>query len=213
MSFNTTKVNNKTPGPTGNVVLEISDHSDVSGPFSADDTLIYDANTSTWQAQAVPSAVGVAEYALFGQGESDDYSNSGFSLGVNNTWGFYDSSPINTISNYVSFNKVTGTDWLESITLEAGKYEVFAQTSAEFSATGALGVRVHDSSTNDIYSNLAVTGGDFSSAGAGPTCVMGALVISSQTTLYFKTIIASNLATSQGNTPSEQGVVLIRKVA
>jgi hypothetical protein len=58
-----------------------------------------------------------------GHGETQTYPDTSFTNG--NKLEFYDSNPINTI-NGASFNKRAGTNWIQSITLPAGKYELRA---------------------------------------------------------------------------------------
>jgi hypothetical protein len=107
---------------------------------------------------------------------------------------------------------VGATDWIESITLPAGQYTIFSQHHAAFAASGYLAVRWYDGATpvsgrGMIGENLSLYGGSASNS-------MGWLNLASSTTISCKIDLESNVdtITNQGNTPSEFGYVLIRKV-
>lgn len=209
MSYNINTVNGQKPNPSGNIELPFDALSDV-GAVSDGQTLIYDDATQTWSGVDVPVG-GDADFALFGQGETNDYSNSGFGTSVGDTWGFYDSSPTNYISSSVTFNKVTGTHWLESITLSAGTYEFFIQSHATFSASGYIGLVLVDSSSTQLH-QIHLSGGAFPSTYGHPAATAVTLTFASQETVKVRLNNVANVSATQGNLPSQRGVILVRKV-
>jgi hypothetical protein len=207
MSFNELKVAKAEPDVTGNIELTLDDLNDV-GDVLYGQSMVYDASTSQWVGASL-SFDDVTDLALFGQGESDDYANSGFSLSAGQVWGFYDSSPVNYIESSVTFNKVSGTHWLESISLLKGTYHIFAQTHLELSASGYLEVALFEGSTQ--ASKSAVVGTSLSSTDSSPATIDCILTVDTFTTVTFNVVDVLNASASQGNTPAERGVILIRR--
>jgi len=207
MSHNTLKINDKRPDANGAVSLALTELAGVGGTFSEGDLLTYNATAQEWQ----PGTAGGGPFAIFGRGESDDYINCGFATTGTNKWGFYDTAP--TTCTGVTFNYVTGTSWLTSITLGVGKWIFQIQAAALFSATGYLGINVLDN-TGAIISTTGVIGDDLSVYGGGPSLAQGAVNVASGTkTLTIRISQRSNVASAatQGNTPAEGGWILIQK--
>lgn len=208
MSHNTLKINDKRPDANGAVTLALDELAGVGGTFSEGNLLTYNATAQEWQ----PGAPGVwgAPFAIFGRGESDNYINCGFATTGTNKWGFYDTAP--AICSGVTFNYVTGTSWLTSITLGVGNWIFQVQAAAAFSATGYLGINVLDGST--IISSTGVIGDDLSLYGGASTLAQGAINVASGTkTITIKISQSSNVASAaaQGNTPAQGGWILIQK--
>lgn len=208
MSHLTTKVATIAPNVSGAVDIKLNDFSNV-GSFSDTQALVYDSASQTWSGAVVPTAK--ERVAVFGRGESQDYALSGLAVSSGATVGFYDTSPINNIPTLVTFNKQTGTDWLESVTLQAGKYEIFAQSSFIFSALGYVAYRWVNAS-NAWYSNLGVIG-ETTTYGGSTTYATGFLSISAETTFFVKIYAATNASTTQGAWPSVRGMISIRELS
>ena len=208
MSHLTTKIATKAPNVSGAVDVKLNDFGNV-GAFSDGQTLVYDSALQTWSGAPIPSPK--ERVAVFGRGESQDYALSGLSVSSGATVGFYDTSPINNIPTLVTFNKQTGTDWLESVTLQAGKYELFAQSSFTFSAAGYVAYRWVNAS-NAWYSNLGVIG-ETTTYGGSTTYATGFLSISAETTFFVRIYAANNASTSQGVWPSVRGMISIRELS
>jgi len=207
MSHNSIKINNKTPNADGSLSLAIDELSDVTGPFSDGSLLTYNASAQEWQS----GSAGGAPFAIFGRGESDVYTNCGFPTTGTNKWGFYDTAP--TTCSGVTFNYVSGTSWLTSITLGVGKWIFQVQAAAAFSATGYLGINVLDGS-GTIISTTGAIGDNLTFYGGGGSLAQGAIDITSGTqTLTIRISQSSNVASAatQGNTPAEGGWILIQK--
>lgn len=149
MTHNVFKVGNISPDTNGALSLTSSDLSDL-GTFADGDLLIYNATSQQWVGGTDPS--GGANSATFGRGEEDDYLNCGFSFSVGSTIGIYDTAPRNNISAYVTFNKVAGTNWLETISLEEGLYTLYASVGVVFSASGMISYRFRDLDGNILSS-------------------------------------------------------------
>ena len=86
---------------------------------------------------------------------------------------FYDSNPVNTITG-ASVSKVSGTHWIESITLPAGKYYVMGQWICKFSSSGSWAGGLY-SVTEDVERSPRVIYGDQSGWGQQ----LGSTVLSS----------------------------------
>lgn len=230
MSHNEQKIGNSSPNREGVVTPSISDLSDTNiNSLSSNQVLKYNSSTSSWENSVSSSTV---EYIWAGQGESNDYSNTGNTGSISNgdPWYVYDSNPINNISNS-SITKVTNTHWIDYITLPEGVYVVDSQFFAEWSASGFLRVCLQKStgtspewSSNDLY-RLSAVGyvGETLSFYAVSNIVTGQFEITSSDVTNNRnkvrlTIVSkSNLkdydgSTSQGNTPSEYNYIHLRKV-
>lgn len=207
MSHNSLKVSGKEPAANGDITLVVADLSDVQGTPTSGQSLQWDG--SSW----VPVTIGVAavySYALYGRGESNDYSNYGVTPSAGNTWGFYDSSPHNSISSSVTFN--TSSGWLTSISLAAGKYVLTAGTGCVFSATGYLALTLKNTGSATYYGATASIGANVATYGAASGVVHATIDTGSSITIGVYITAVSGLSATQGNTPSEQGFLLVQKV-
>jgi hypothetical protein len=209
MSFNVNRYGEKLPNASGEMTISLDDLDGVS-PAQVGETLQYDAVSDTWSGAEVGTGIPGLNFALFGQGQSDNYTNSTFSMSVGETLSFYDSSPINHLSSHVTFNYVGSTYWLESITLAAGKYDFFAQTDVVFSSSGYFGVRLKDS-TGAFRSELALIG-DVQTTYGHPTAIMCNVTATEQITVSFAITNAVGVSSNQATTPSQHGVILIRSL-
>lgn len=209
MSHNIVTINGTEPNVQGGITLPIDALSDV-GAISDGQTIVYDSVTQTWLGVDVPTG-GDADFALFGRGESNDYANSGFGITVGETWGFYDSAPVNYIGSVITFNKVAGTHWLESITLNAGTYEFFVQSHAAFSASGYIGLVLVDSSDTPLH-QIHLSGGAFPSTYGHTAVSVVTLTFAAQETVRVRLNNVASVSATQGNIPSERGVIMVRRV-
>ena len=219
MSHNKVKIGTAEPDIGGNIAPSLSDLSNVSisSPQSGH-SLVY--NGSSWETGAIS---GSTSYIFIWEGASDDYSNTGNSgnISVGNKWYLYDSSPQNTISGS-TINKVSGTHWVETVTLPAGTYVFEAQFNCVLSATGGLTLALYTSTGSRLSANAFI--GD-SLASSTPSSTISAsveitstMVSNNQNLIQLQVITASNVAgytgsPSQGNTPSEFNLLYIRKVS
>lgn len=211
MSYNIAKINGKYPDNSGNITISVGDlegiGSVVSGQF-----LKYNESLGIWDGIDEPTGVSSGfDFALFGQGESNDYSNNGFGLSIGDTWGFYDSNPENNIAESVTFNYVTGTSWLENITFQPGTYEIFVQCEASFSANGYVGVSLYDELDNAI-SIFNLSGAAHPSTYGHVSTLNTTHTFTETKTIRTRLTLALNLAAAQGTVPSTRGVIFIRKV-
>lgn len=212
LSHNTIKVGNKKPDVNGDITLELTDISDISGTASTDQFLKYDG--TNWTPASASSASSV-EFIFIGHGESNVYSNSPHGTGAFTNASdlyVYDTSPTNTITGATI---TSSSNWVSSITLPAGNYIVSGQTLLEFSSSGYAAYAFHDSS-NNVLTQVGVIGtsrgGDYGGAG---DLAYSIIELSSQTTIKLRLRGQSGLdtGTNQGNTPSEHGIIIIEKLS
>ena len=210
MSFNVNTVNTVEPTKDGNIPLDVPKALGSTDTYSPSDTLVFNGTSSEWNASALSSS-DVTELAMFGQGHANDYANSGLSLAVGNTLGFYDPSPYNTfVTGAITFNKIAGTDWLESITLATGAYEVYIQADVNYSALGYIGFHLVDESDTPLH-QIALSGAALPSTYGHPTAVSHVIEIASPTTVRVRLNNVLNVATSQGNAVSERCFMIFRR--
>ncbi len=216
MSHNKIKVGGQSPNTSGEISVALNNLSNVTaGSPSDDDVLKY--SSGAWINSPASGLSGTVNFIHVGSGESNAYSNSGLTtIAANGEFRIYDSSPTNTITG-ASFTKVGATDWIESITLPAGEYQIIAQVRVEFSASGYFTYRmVSDptSSKTDI-TPYAVIGenADTYAQGVSQT-LQGYVNLGSQTDIGFNVHAVSNVDTvaNQGNTVSEFSYLFIEKL-
>lgn len=213
MSHNTLRVGSSAPNAQSVISPQLTDLSNVvvSSP-QANDLLAYDPSTQTWSnlAYTPPSPANTAPLILIGRGEQDDYANSGYTTAVGQRVCFYDSAPINTITG-ATLNVTTGTSWVHSVTLPAGKYTITAQTYPVFSSSGVFAYRAQAGAA--VYSSLAAVGASLASYGGSASCVLGQVESLVQITIYLNIVASSGVAASQGTEMSQNGVLFIRRVS
>ena len=209
MSHNTVNVSNKKPDVNGNISVELSDLSNVSGTASTNQFLKYDGTNWT------PTDGSSIGYIFIGHGESNAYSNSPHGSG-----GFastsdlyvYDTSPVNTISGAT----ITSTNnWVSSITLPAGNYLVSGQILLKFSSSGYAVFSFHNSSNTRLSQSGVIGTNRITYHGAGDLAY-SIIELSSQTTIKLKLEATGgtiDTGSNQGNTPSEHGLIIIEKLS
>lgn len=177
MSHNKLTVSNKSPDSSGNISLSsvnIEDLSNVAiNSLSSNQILKY--NGSSWANNS--PAGGSSDILAIGRGESDQYSNTGLSGSYVHDQAdyvyFYDTNPVNTITG-ASVSKVSGTHWIESISLPSGKYYIMGQWICKFSSSGSTSGFIYSTTANKERTSRVVLGDD---TGWGQQC--GSTVISS----------------------------------
>lgn len=218
MSHNKLKIGTAVPNANGELTVGLNDLSDVSAASPAtDDLLQYNSSTGEWSNAVVAGAS--AGYIWIG-GKANDYSNSpASSLAAGQTVYIWDNAPISTISG-ASISVTSGNtdiyqnDWVQSITLPAGKYVIRSQTSFEFSASGYGVYQIFAGST--AVSGYGVVGTNRgTNYGPSNSTAIAFVDISTNTTYNLEMTTSSNIETvgNQGDTPSEYGLIYIEKLA
>lgn len=207
MSHNKIKVAGKSPNEAGEISVDVGDLNDVTlSSASAGQYLQYSG--ATWQ--NITPSVGQGDFILFGQGETNSYSNSGASdLNAGSTLRLYDTSPINTISGATLS---TASNWLTSIDLPSGEYLLTASVGIEFSASGYFGFVFHDGSNN--ASHVAYIGENVTSFHGAAGFIQSYLKLNSAGTLTLQIHAVSNVDTisNQNDTISESCQIMIIQV-
>jgi hypothetical protein len=173
---------------------------------TSDQTLVFNQAGQQWVGGTLVTGADPYPLAAFGRGEADDYANCGVSLSTGNVFCLYDTDPINNIPESVSYNYVTGS-WLESITLQAGKYDITTNLGCVFTSTGALRYHWVDESDERV-SNQGTIGELY---GKSSYC-FGYVDTASQITISLKIYSATNISSTQGTFPSTRSFISIRKV-
>lgn len=212
MSHLTNKIFGSSPDVNGEFPNKsITDLPDVPTTPTDGQFLTYNSTTQSWDATTIDlSSGGATNTIILGQGETDDYANSGKTFSAGQLIAFYDTNPINNISGAI-LNYVAGTNWIESVTLPAGKYDIVAQSGCIFSALGHVTFTCRQSTAR--RSNRAVIGEGASLLYAGSsTIALGYIVITSATVVSVAIEAAVNTSASQGTWPSQRSTLSIRKV-
>jgi len=212
MSYRTTKVGTATPDSSNDISVDLTDLADVSGTATADQVLKYDSGTSSWSPADLTVGAGI-EYFFAGQGESSAYTNSPqgtTAISTGNTVYVYDTSPVNNITGATY---TATSNWIESITLPAGKYILYGQSSFEFSASNESGYKFHDGTA--YISQAGIIGESRSTYRGGGSLATGYVDLSASTTINLEFFVVGSLDTpaNQGNVPSEHGLIYIEKVS
>ena len=124
---------------------------------------------------------------------------------------------MNTISN-ATITKVSGTDWIESVTLPAGKYLVHGQWCPSFSSAGLSIGGLYSTTSNAYVSELSSIGDDVLPAGQTFTNIIATyLDFSSSQVLKYKLwdteISTINTVANMGDYVSKYSNLIIVKVA
>lgn len=209
MTYNTSKIGDKQPDRDGNITISLDDLGGVD-TVPVGEGLVYDETAGTWGPASFGGGTPGFNFVLFGQGESNNYANCGYAPTDGNTFCFYDSNPINTMEELVTFNYVGATSWAESITFAPGSYEVFIQIEVVFSGSGRVGIQLKDSLGNAL-TNINLIG-NAQTAYGHPTAIMANLTFTETTTVHAEIAVPLGVSTNQGNTPSEYNVILIRSL-
>lgn len=216
MSHHNYKIGTAEQSITGNMPVDLSDLNDVNiTSLSADQVLQYDSSANQWKNETA-SASGSISYIWIGGGYSDDYDNSPAgtaAISAGDTLYIYsNNAEVNTIS---SATITKSSNWVESITLPAGKYFLQAQTMLEFSASGYAVYRLQDASGNRIASYGVVGESRGVTYGPSNSLSVGYVDLSASTTIKLVSIANSNVETgqNQGTTPSAYGLIYIEKLS
>lgn len=217
MSHNNNKIGDSSPNIQGDVTVNFGDLSDVSVNSPVDGEVIqYKSASSSWEAVSAPG--GQIQYIWAGA-KLKAYSNSPATSSTSGRIYIWDDAPINTISG-ATINLTSGNanadenNWIETITLPAGKYMLRAQTMFEFTASGYASYYWRYSNT--YITNLGVVG-ENRGTNNGPSNSMtsGYYNFTQASTIQLYHYTNSNVDTvaNQGNTPSEFGLIYIEKLS
>lgn len=214
MSHLTITLNNASPDSEGRFsvpnIQSLPDYS-TNTPTNGQ-VLVYSEVTEKWEASDyVPSGEATYPVAVFGQGEAQDYATSGLTLSTGQTLALYDTNPINNMTGSVQFNYVGASSWLESVTLQAGKYELMTSAVCKFTSTGYLKYRWQDAEGNKHSSQAIIGEGPVNSEGKS-NIVYGHIDTSTPLTIYLKIELASGVAASQSTYIASSSTLSIRKV-
>lgn len=206
MSHNKNKVNAIEPNRTSEINQSITDLSDVSiSSLATGDTLKYNG------VNFVNTPLTSSQYILIGRGESNAYSNSGATtITTGDDLYLYDTAPLNTI-NGATINKITGTDWIETITLPVGKYQILSNCRVSFTASGSFTWALHDGSAYET--GHAVVGESLTSY-SFPSTLASSFYTVAIRDMRIRIVSASSVDTvaNQGNIISEFSSLYIEKL-
>ena len=211
MSHNKITVANQNPDSSGNISIDVSNMSDVNiSTPSNNQVLQYSTVSSEWQNQTLSLGSGLL---VLGQGDADSYSNSGASSMSGAVYLYAPSASIvNTFG--ATITKYLATDWVTSITLPAGNYQAMITYRVEFSSSGYFNFGLTNTAGTTEYTSRAYIGEDRTTIDNAASTSLGYFELSSDTTVIIHNDISSGVDTvaNQGNTPSEFGTLMIRKV-
>jgi hypothetical protein len=147
-----------------------------------------------------------------GQGESDNYSNSGASTLTNTTLYFYDSSPLNEISGAT----LTGASgWYSSVTLPAGRYIIECGFDVKFTASGQFAFQIYNGSS--LIGSRAQIGDSLQfSTESAPGLASACINISTSTTFSVLSPTGNtnlDTITNQGTSISERAFITITGIS
>ena len=226
MSHNEQKIGTAEPTIAGVITPNLGDVSDVN-ITSAQNNEVIAYSGGNWINTTAP--IVSSHYIWIGEGAADDYDETGNTGAISSgeAWYIFDANEKNNISG-ATITKISGTDWIDYITLPAGNYVVDAQFYAVWSATGYIEVALYrsDSGTptwNSLAANkMSHSGyiGDDLSANAISNIISGQFEVTAQNVTDGKNnfrlqiVAESNLDTyeQQGTIPSQYNYMHIRKV-
>ena len=210
MSHNKLKIGTATQDAAGDLSVSTSDLSDVNASSpSSGQILKYDSGSSKY----INAPLVNAQYMLIGQGESDAYSNSGLTtITTGDEFRLYDSSPINEITG-ASISNVGATNWIDEITLPAGRYTVMNNVRVAFTASGEFTWELYSNTATANRSGRASIGEALTSQSFSSTLI-SSFVLTQTESLVLKVITVSSVdsVANQGTTPSEFSSIYIEKV-
>lgn len=217
MSHNTNKVNTIEPDRAGAIAQSLSDLNDVSISSVSDGQFVqYDATSSAWKNISPPSATSF-NFLQIGAGASDDYANSG--AGSNITAGdklrFYAPASV-LVNGIVGASVNSNSGWIDYITLPAGNYVFLVSYGVEFSGTGSLvyQLAVDSGSGYNVVAFNAVIGPDTTTYDSSASQIVTYVSLSSGANIAVQAqhVNYVSAVSSQGNTPSERGSMMVLKV-
>ena len=156
-------------------------------------------------------------YIYIGHGEDELYQGS---YAVGSKVEFYDSNPINTIDG-ASFTKRAGTNWIQEITLPAGKYLIHAYTLQPLIASIAAYISyfmyIYDGVTETAYNppNFATCNSMWVNESQNELreVSFAFFELTASRTIYFKiNQVLSGTRDSAGNRQSKSNFLFLRKL-
>ncbi|MAH50880.1 hypothetical protein CMI37_34005 [Candidatus Pacearchaeota archaeon] len=216
MSHKKITVGGQAPDAAGNIEVGVSHLSDISGTPSSGEALVYGG--AGW----APSTVsGSLQYIFISHrsGGTVNYNTSpASSMAVNDVFYVYDAAPLNTITG-ATINQTTASgsviaNWVNYITLPAGKYTLQSQALVEFSTSSGYLSTVFRDSGNSIYYSAQGFVGDVPTYGSPTATTLGHLDVSVNTDIYVKIAQANDVSTigTQGTTPANYSAILIMRL-
>jgi hypothetical protein len=220
MSHNKIKVGDATADRAGDVTLNLTSLSDVSGTPTTDQYLKY--NGAGWSPVDATTSSEV-QFIFIGHGESEDYQYSPHGTGAftsSSDLYVYDSNHTNTITGStvtITSGQVDprSDNWISSVTLPSGNYVVSGQTLLEFSSSGYAVFAFYDSS-NVRLSQSGVIGTNRSTYLGAGDLAYSIIELASSTTIKLRLQATGgtiDTGINQGNTPSEHGIIVIEKLS
>ncbi len=217
MSHNATKVNTVEPDRAGAITQTLSNLNDVSVTSVSDGQFMqYDNTSSAWKNVAQPTAT-TFNFMQVGAGSSNDYSNSGAgtSISSGDKLRFY-APTSDLVNNIVGATVNSSGGWVDYVTIPAGNYVFLVTYGVEFSGSGFLVYEIA-AQTGSGYVGVAqnaVIGPDTTSYDSSASQIVTYLTFGSQVDIAVKVQNLSlvSAVSSQGNTPSERGSLMIIKV-
>lgn len=205
MSHNKITVAGELPSSSGDITVNLSDLSDVSGTPSSGTYLIYNGsqfvNTSTANTSV--------QCIFIGEGASSSYPRT---LVQNEEICFHDTTPYNSIAS-ATLNKLSGQDhWYESITLPAGTFYMRGTCIGDFTSSASPNMiyRFHsgsgDSGTSGASYDSIASGGQY------PYESTALFTLSGSSTIYLKISSVSNANSTTSDGQSLYGHLYIMKV-
>lgn len=220
MSHNQIKVNNTSPGPDSNIELSIDQFSEFDSPLNAGDALVWDSATGKFIGAPLSGGGGGSgvddKIFILGQIESFDYTACGYAFTAGNPVCFYDTNPYNSFpSGKITPNPTTiGTnlDFYESLTLASGKYEIYVQVDADFSADGFIRYRITDTNGNPLSESYEVIKGAYYTdlTALKNQSILTTLDLPVTTTIKIEIAATGNVAATQSLSTSRSSSILIR---
>ena len=156
-------------------------------------------------------------YIYLGHGEDEAYQGS---YAVGSKIEFYDSSPINTIDG-ASFTKRAGTNWIQEITLPAGKYLIHCYTLqplvASISSYISYFMYIYDGVTETSFIPAAFNTFNAKwvneSQDENREASFAFFELTASRTIYFKiNLVLSGTRSSAGNRQSKSNFLFLRKI-
>jgi len=221
MSHNQIKVNSVSPGPDPNIQLSLNQFSEFNSTLNPGDALVWDSATGKFIGTPLTGGGGVGgavddKIFILGQIESFDYTACGYTFTTGNPICFYDANPYNSFpSGKITPNSTTlgtNSDFYESITLASGKYEIYVQIDADFTADGFVGYKIVDNNNNDLTETYEVMKGAYYTSTSALKNQTILTTINLPVTTTIKVVIEStvNVAATQALSASRTSSILIR---
>jgi len=208
MSHNANKIGNATADRVSEIDVGVDDLADVSASSpSLGDVLVWGG--ASWGTGGLLAAG--SEMIFIGDGASNAYYTSGSNPGAGVDVNIHDLAPINTIVGAtvnVEASPPAGQNWITSVTLPAGTYQIDAKLALTFSITDTATFNFHDGSS--YFGTTAVFGSSDFETGIVNRSI---ITLAGSTTLTLRIVAGTNINTTaaQGTRQSERAFFTILK--